>query len=101
MRLPRKPAIMPYKQPGEVLDYDFDFTDSLAEGDTVSTATVTVSPSGLTLSTKTVSSPTVKQWVSGGTAGTRYRLTCAAVTSGGRTHEEEMVIPVAELVETA
>ena len=94
MRLPRKPEVMPYKQPGEVLDYDFDFTNHLAEGDAISTSTVTVAPVGLTLGVKTNSSPIVKQWVSGGTADVRYQLTCSVVTTGGRTHEEEMVIPV-------
>lgn len=97
MRMPRKVETMPYKRPGEVVDYDFDFTDQLAAGDTVSTATVTVTPSGPTLSPLAiVATPIVKQWVSGGTAGVRYLLKCVAVTTGGRTHIEYMVIPVAD-----
>lgn len=87
---------MPYKRPGEVVDYDFDFTDQLAIGDTVASATVSVLPSGLTLNTKVVATPIVKQWVAGGTAGVRYQLKCEAVTAGGRTHVEYMVIPVAD-----
>ena len=96
MRYPRKVEVMQYKRPGEVVDYDFNFTRHLAIGDAIASSTVTVLPSGLTLGSKVDATPRVKQWVSAGTAGVRYSLKCVAVTTGGRTHIEYMVIAVAD-----
>ncbi len=68
--------------------------------DPISTATVTASPTGLTIGTPTVNSSTadvqgvehlaeqaVGVLLSGGTAGVTYTVTCTVVTDGGATHQ--------------
>lgn len=93
------------KDPNAVKDYLFNFGRELGPaGDAItSIASVTVSPSGLTIGSGSPLSPTiaagtdasgttvaasaVRVWLSGGTAGVRYSVTCRVVTSGGRTHD--------------
>lgn len=93
------------KQPAESLDYDIDFAEFLPSGDTLaSTGTpavptpldVTVSPSGLTVgSTFVINNGTaIKQWLSGGTNGVRYKVTLTATTNGGRVKQIEFVVRV-------
>lgn len=83
------------KQPSENVDYDFDFANYLPSGDNISTATVTISPSGPTLGTKTISGQIVKQYISGGTSGTTYKVTCVANTAT-RTRELEFSLYVSD-----
>ena len=83
----------PPKLTGETRNYQWDFTGSLALGETVITATVTAAvwsgndatPSALISGSAAVASPLVTQLVTGGVAGTIYKLVCAAVTSAGQT----------------
>lgn len=68
--------------------YDFDFSEAveiLEEEQTISSATVTSTPSGLTVGDDVISGATVQVRVSGGTAGTTYALVCAATLSDGST----------------
>ena len=85
------------KQPAETLDYGVDLTKWLSTGDTVSSSTASVYPSGLTISVSqsATSEPTI--WASGGDDGTEYKITLTVVTAGGRTKEFEFKIVVAEL----
>lgn len=65
-----------------------DFAEIDDGGETISSPTVSASPSGeLTIGAPTVSSGTTKVLasISGGTAGTRYVLVCTVTTSGGAT----------------
>lgn len=62
----------------------------LATAETIVSATVAVTPTGLTLgavtvSTTTVTSDTVSAPISGGTAGVEYTVLFKVVTSGGKT----------------
>jgi hypothetical protein len=93
------------KDPDAVLDYKFDWaastnatgdSDWLASGETISTATVTVS-SGLTKDSDSITdtNTTVTVWLSGGTAGNIYTVACKVVTSGSRTDERTITIEVA------
>ncbi len=101
------------KQPSEELDFDFEFaewftrtapTDSLPSDPTAST--VTVSPTGGT-GGLVLEGPNhtggdekehidayVKQWVSAGTSGVIYKVTCVINTTEGRTRELDMWIKV-------
>ncbi len=76
--------------PGANLDYSWSWVDWLADGETITTSTVTVETTGLTLGSKTSAAGVVTQWVSGGTAGVAYRMTCHIVTSAGRQDERSM-----------
>lgn len=94
------------KQPVEVLDYDIDFSEFLSDGDTLVTIgdppvpsplNVTVSPSGLTLGLTVVrDSKVIKQWVSGGTDGQKYKITITATSNAGRVVQVEFIVRVKE-----
>ena len=91
------------KQPAETLDYDIDFSDFLTDGDTLSVSgnppapnplNVTVSPVGLTLGPTFAIGSTIKQWLSGGTDGIKYKVTITASTNAGRVKQVEFVVNV-------
>ena len=79
------------KDPDAVLDYAFDWTEWLEDGDTISSHTVTVD-TGITKDSDNESSGTVTTWLSGGIAGTDYTIACKITTSAGRTDERSIVI---------
>jgi hypothetical protein len=85
------------KDPGDTLDYQIDFTDWL-DGDTISSSSWAVSPTGPTLSAQSVNGPNTITtcWVAGGTHGKDYQLTNTIVTTGGRTKQKSMTIQVRE-----
>ena len=83
------------KDPDAVLDYGFDWSDWLADGETISTSTWTI-PTGLTEDSETETTTATKVWLSGGTAGTDYTVSNKIVTSDGRTDERSMTIRVQE-----
>ena len=84
-----------YKDPAAVLDYAFDWSEWMAEGDGITDCTLTV-PDGLTLASESSTSDTVLFWLSGGTAGTDYLITCHIETSQGRIDERTMTVTVRE-----
>lgn len=86
------PQIMP-KGATEVLDYKFDWSDWLAEGETVNTCTV-AADTGLTVDSDSITdtNTTVTVWLSGGVAGQKYKVTCTVVTSAARTGMRYMTI---------
>ena len=89
----------PDKDPADVLDYGLDWSEQLAlvsPADTISSATWTV-PAGLTAGAQFVVGGVATTWLSGGTAGTDYTVTCRIVTAGGRTLERSVKLLVKEL----
>lgn len=79
---------IPYqKLPAEIrkLTAPYSAAAEIVSGDTLTTATVAVSPAGLTLGSPTVdtSSNQVTFLISDGDAGTTYTVTCLANTTGG------------------
>jgi len=81
-----------------VLDYKFDWdTNYLEVGETISSATVTAE-SGITKDSDSItdSDRTVTVWLSGGTAGEKYTISCKIVTSLSRTDERSIYIKVYE-----
>lgn len=94
------------KDPQAVLDYKFDWaalanghggSNWLAEGETISSHTITVA-SGLSVDSSALSDDdtAVTVWLSGGTAGNDYSVTCRITTSAGRTDERTITIQVRE-----
>lgn len=81
------------KDPNAVLDYQWDWSSWLPTGDTISSATVTAS-SGLTVASSSYTSTAVTAWLSGGTAGTEYTVTCRITTARGRTDDRTIEITV-------
>lgn len=94
-----------YKQPAETLDFDIDFAQFLADGDTLVSAgdppvpsplNVVVTPAGLTVGGTYVvdNGTTIKQWLSGGTNGARYKISITATSNAGRVKQVEFVVRV-------
>ena len=94
------------KDPSAVLEWVFDWkpltngvsgasSDWLATGETISSYVITVD-TGLTKNSDSQSSGAVTVWLSGGTAGTNYKVACLITTSAGRTDERTIWIKVVE-----
>lgn len=80
------------KDPEAVLDYEFDWSDWLEDGETLSSRTVTVT-SGLTKESDAITGGNaVTVWLSGGTAGSSYTVECKVTTSASRTDERSFTI---------
>lgn len=91
----------PDKDPGEVLDYRFDWTQRLTVNrikDTiVSSVWAITDGTGLNIDTSTVNNPFTVVWLSGGTVGTTYTLKNTVVTSSGRTMVQAVKLKVTTL----
>jgi len=96
------------KDPDAVVDYLFDFapltngrdlngSDWLASGETISTHTIEAT-TGITVDSSSITdtNTSVTVWLSGGTAGTTYTVTCRITTSASRTEDRSMSILCAE-----
>jgi len=89
----------PDKDPAETLDFYMDWTDQLdltTPSDTISAAVWTV-PAGLTAGAQYHADGKATTWLSGGTAGTDYTLTCRITTAAGRVIERNVRLYVREL----
>jgi hypothetical protein len=91
------------KDPSAVLDYQWDWAAWLTGGETIASCTVTV-PTGITLDTVghapngyTSTTTTVTAWLTGGTDGTTYTITCQIVTSAARTDERSITVTAVNL----
>lgn len=83
------------KDPDAVVDYTLNWgADYLESGETISTSTWTVTPTGLTKDSDSNDTTTTTIFVSGGTRGKIYRLTNKIVTSKSRTDERSLVVRV-------
>lgn len=88
------------KQNFDEQDYDIDFNPYLSNvGDSIATLAVTAQD-GITLgSGDKAASHTqgvVKFWISGGTSGTRYKITIQITTAATRKLEHEVIIALVE-----
>ena len=80
------------KDPEAVLDYEFDWSAWLANGETISSHTATVT--GATKDSSSNSTTAVVVWVSGGTVDTEATVACRIVTSASRTDERTITLRV-------
>ena len=89
-----KPEIETWlKDPQAVLDWTWNWSDWLQEGEEVASTSSTISP-GLIIDEMTNTSTTITVWISGGTVGNPYRVTVQVVTNQGRTDERSALIRV-------
>ena len=75
-----------------ILDYVFDFSKTLTNGDSI--VSFTVDPAGLTLVRDVSDGQRITIWISGGVAGQSYSARCTIVTANGRTDVRTMTIRV-------
>lgn len=81
------------KDPSAVLDYAFDWTKWLADGETITAAEVTVE-TGLTKDSQTLSGGRVTVWLSGGTENITYEVICHITTSQDRQDYRRFLVEV-------
>jgi hypothetical protein len=83
--------------PADVRTVEFDWTAFLAllPGDSIASYPVTAD-SGITLGTPSIADDVVYVRVSGGTAGTSYRVTCTVTTTNGEVEGMVAVVTVAD-----
>lgn len=89
-------AILDPKLLGETKTETFDFTSSLAIGETISTQSVVAStysgtdasPSSIISGSASSSGAIVSQKVTGGVLGVMYELLCTITTSAGQTLQQ-------------
>ena len=79
------------KDSAAVLDYSVNWSAWL-NGDTISESTW-LAP-GLTIDSESETTTATTVWLSGGSAGTTYKITNNIVTDGGRTDERSLTIDV-------
>lgn len=83
------------KDPNDVLDYQWDWSAWLADGETIQTSTVLV-PDGITKDSDSKTDTAVTVWLSGGTVGENYRVVSRITTNQARTADRSMLIAVHE-----
>lgn len=89
------------KDPDDVLDYEVPWADFLSGGtaalvatpDTIQSVTWTVQ-AGITKDSSSNTTTTATIWVSGGTAGQDYQVTCHITTVGGRHADKTLLFQV-------
>lgn len=89
------------KSPDEVKRYSIDYTDWLDEGEYLSSATVTRSPSTgvMTINVDAIAAndTDLSFFVSGGTAGVTYKLLIHAVTTTGQQKEDTVLFLIRDV----
>ena len=96
------PLNWPTKDPADVLDYILDIGPAIVgnDGDSIATATVSISPSNpgdLALQSTTADGSRVVLWLTGGQAGTLYTITFVITTINGRSLQRSVLLPVLSL----
>jgi hypothetical protein len=85
---------LPAKDPTETLPYSCAFTAFLESGDTITSAQVVASPSGLTITSPVVVDAVVTVFVTGGTLGANYEISFEIATTFGWTVKRSGILPV-------
>jgi hypothetical protein len=79
------------KDPDAVLDYSFDWSKWLQGSEAIIAHTV-IAPTGITLDSSDADAERVTAWLSGGTNGTTYNVTCRITTDQGRTDDRSIQV---------
>jgi hypothetical protein len=96
------PPSWPLKDPGDLLDYQFDIAPALIgnDGDAISTLDITLypaNPGDLALSSTTADGTRAVLWLGCGQPGITYTVTLTIGTQAGRTIARSVLLPVATL----
>lgn len=83
-----------YKQDPEAnLDWIFDWNLWLGEFEFISSAQFITDP-GITVTNNSSTQKTATVWLSGGTEGQTYRITCRVTTNEGRTDDRSFTLRI-------
>lgn len=83
------------KDPQSVLDYVFDWSAWLAEGETITDSAVTVTSGDVEVDSTSETATAVTAWLSGGTLGTICAVTNHITTNSGREEDKTMRLRIA------
>lgn len=83
----------PNKDPDEVLDYGFIWTDLMVEGDVITTSEW-LPASGINIDSDTHTGDITVVWLSGGAVGDQYDLTNRVTTAAGRVFDRTARIAI-------
>lgn len=81
------------KDPDATLDYTFDWTRWLSTGEAIVTHQI-IAPSGVNVGATVADAEMVTAWISGGTNGNNYIVTCRVTTDQGRTDDRSIILQV-------
>jgi hypothetical protein len=85
------------KDPSAVLDYEFDWSAWLEEGEEIASSEITLTPAGELVLDRTVPlSSSVIAWLSAGVLGRTYRVACHIVTNDAREDDRSLFVSVSE-----
>jgi hypothetical protein len=84
------------KDPNDVDDFGWDFTDLLATGETIATEQI-IAPVGVTVGAITEVAGVVTARLSGGTLGVEYQVACRVTTSAGKTLDRTLRLFIRDL----
>jgi len=90
----------PNKDPADRVDYSLDWRPMLALGDPIPDTITDVAwtvPAGLTQTNAYEVSGVTTIWLTGGTPGIDYTLTCRITTTNNRIHERDVRLAVQDL----
>jgi hypothetical protein len=79
------------KDPDATLDWIFDWNLWLGATETIASAEFIVDP-GITIEDSTNTTKTATVWLSGGTEGQVYRITCRVTTNEGRIDDRSFTL---------
>ena len=89
------------QQPADHLDYDFDYSSWLSQGDEIISAVFAIESLGggtpttpMVIDSEVIQPTFTKVWLSGGLAGDVYKVTCTITTSRGRIKQNEIKIRI-------
>ena len=87
------------KDPDARLDYEFDWSAYLLDGDTIESSTWTVPQvtDGIRVVNDAHTDTTTTVWLEGGTVPDKYRVTNHIVTTGTREDDRTLIIKCKEL----
>ena len=85
------------KDPQAILDYKFDWSQWLQSGEVITSHSV-AAPTGISVdsSSATDSDTSVTAWLSSGTDGIQYIVTCTITTNAARTDERSILVWIEE-----
>lgn len=84
------------KDPNSTIDFAVDWAEWLNTGDTVTTSSWEV-PSGLTVSSSTVTNNVARAFLTGGIDGVDYLVTNRVTTQGTRIEDRSILVQVRQL----
>jgi len=86
-----------FKQTNEILDYDVDFTDWFSNRTDTPTSFTVIAEAGITIVTSARTGLIVKVLLSGGTTGTKYKVTVRLTSTAWLVKEADFTVTVKDI----